>query len=364
MPVNRRSRWVAFVGAALLAVAVASGQGQLRRAKVGDKLSAFTLTDIEGNSFSYQQDTHRVLAVVFLAAHQTRSERAIEDLGRIAADLQRSGHPLDLAAVVSDSEDLAYFRQLRKDLELTSRILLDREDHLWGKLGLTATPTVIVADAQGVIRWIRAGHGYDFAEQARSEILQALGLEPVKETEHARVETLTNDTPEDRARRHMNMGQALEGEGRVEAAIAELRKARELAPKSVDIQLELGRLLCRGGQTEEALAVAGRITATAPAEEAEVKTLLGWAYRRLGDRDQAEKLLNESVRLNPKSVRALYELGRLYRERGDNEKAMEAYDRALAAHFQEPPSSPGGGSSGGANRAARKGGDTRPDQSK
>jgi tetratricopeptide (TPR) repeat protein len=364
MPMNRRSRWVAFIGAALLAVAVASGQGQLRRAKVGDKLSAFTLTDIEGNSFSYQQDTHRVLAVVFLAAHQTRSERAIVDLNRIAADLQRGGHPLDLVSVVSDSEDLAYFRQLRKDLGLAARILLDREDHLWGKLGLTATPTVIVADPQGVIRWIRAGHGYDFSEQARSEVLQTLGLEPMKETEHTRVEALTNDTPEDRASRHMRMGQALDSEGRLESAITELRKAQELAPRSVEVQLELGRLLCRAGQSEEAAAVAGRITATAPAEEAEVKMLLGWARRQLGDRDQAEKMLSESVRLNPKSVRALYELGKLYRERGDNEKAIEAYDRALAVHFREPPSSPGGNSRGGVARDASKGEATRPHRSR
>ena len=364
MRINRRCWWVAFISAALLAVAVASGQGQLRRAKAGDKLSPFTLTDIEGNSFSYQQDTQRALAVVFLAAHQTRSERAVTDLNRIAADLQSSGHPLDLVSVVSDSEDLAYFRQLRKDLELAARILLDREDRLWGRLGLTATPTVIVADRQGVIRWIRAGHGYDFAEQAKSEILQALGLKPVKETEHARVETLSNDTPEDRARRHMKMGQALDGEGRLEAAITELRKAQELAPKSVEIQLELGRLLCRGGQSEEAAAVAGKITATAPAEQAEVKMLLGWARRQLGDLDQAERTLKESVRLNPRSVRALYELGKLYRERGDNERAAEAYDRALAAHFQEPPFSPGGNGSGGAARDMRKGGDTRPGQSK
>jgi tetratricopeptide (TPR) repeat protein len=363
MPRNRKYRRVALICAAQLVVATASGQGQLRRASVRDKMGPFTLADIDGSSFSYQQDTHRVLTVVFLAGHQTRSERAIEDLNRIAADLRRSGHALDLAAVISDSEDLAYFRILRKDLQLQARILLDREDHLWGKLGLTATPTVIVVDKGGAISWIRAGHGYDFAEQARSEILQALGLEPVKEAEHVRVETLTNDTPEDRARRHMRMGQTLDRDGRIEAAITELRRAQQLAPKSLEIQLELGRLLCRGGQSEEAVAVTRKITATAPAEEAEAKMLQGWAHRQLGAQDQAERLLNEAVRLNPKSVRALYELGRLYRERGENEKAVDAYDRALAAYFQEPPFSPSRDGGRRGDQDARKGAATRPDRS-
>ena len=62
--------------------------------------------------------------------------------------------------------------------------------------------------------------------------------------------------------------------------------------------------------------------------------------------------------------RILYELGKLYRERGENEKAMEAYERALAAHFQEPPSSAGRNDSGSAARDTRKGPDTRPDESR
>ena len=341
-----------------LAAPATSVQGQLRKAEVGEKMKPFTLADIDGEGFSFQPERGRAVAVAFLAAHQTRSERALVELRQIAASQQRAGQALDLVVIVSGSENAEYFRELRKSLGFQVPMLVDRGDQLWGNLGITATPTVVVTDKEGVISWIRAGHAYDFAEEARSEVAQALGLEQKKKTQPpGRVEALTNDTPEDRARRHLRMGQLLGDEGRIDAAIAELKKAEALTPKSVEVQLETGRLLCRAGRSEEALSLVGKISPTTPGEEAEAKMLSGWAHRQLGHRDLAEKLLEESLRANPQSVRALYELGNVYRDRGEKEKAAEAYARALAIHFQEVPSATTVKDGGPAQHNARKEGD-------
>ena len=358
---NRAYWWIAFFCGAQLAAPVGLGQGQLRKARVGDRMEAFSLSDLDGTTFSPQQSKGRVLVIAFLAAHHTRSERAIAELKQIVFGLRHGGHPMDLVAIVSSGEDLKYFRGLKSEAGPHVPVLVDQDDQLWGKLGITATPTVLAVDKEGMITWIRAGHGYDFGEEARSELAQALGLEPRKNAEpHGQVEVLANDASEDRARRHLRMGHLLDDEGRTEAAIAELRKAEALAPKSVEVQLELGRLLCRAGRSGEAVSLAAKIATTAPAQDAEVKMLSGWAHRQLGDRDLAEKLLSESVRLNPQSVRALYELGKVYHERGDKEKAMEIYEHALAAHFQEAPFSSGITSSGPARHKSHKGGESRP----
>ncbi len=277
MPSNRTSRSIALFCGVLAAFAPALGQSELRKIKVGDKFEPFTLTDLDGQSFSCQPDQGRILAVVFLAAHQERSERAAKELIRIAADFERGGHPVDLVALISSSDDVPYFRRLKNDLQARMPILIDQEDRIWGKLGMTATPTVVVADPRGRISWIRAGHGYDFAEEARSELAQALGLEPRKAEEHGPVKALTNDRPEDRARRHLKMALLLEEEGRFDAAIAEIKKADELTPNVPEIRLLLAQLFCRTGRGGEAASVLNTVATTRPSDDAEVKLLSGWA---------------------------------------------------------------------------------------
>ena len=62
----------------------------------------------------------------------------------------------------------------------------------------------------------------------------------------------------------------------------------------------------------------------------------GWANRQLNNLEEAEKFLLEAVKLNPKSARSFYELGKTYEARGDIEKAATAYRKALAKIFNEP----------------------------
>ena len=128
---NRTSWCIALICATQLAAPMGLGQGQLRKAKVGDRMEAFSLTDTEGKSFSYPQGNGgRVLVMVFLSAHQTRSDRAVADLNQISMDLRQRGHSADLVAVISDSEDSAYFQALSKDLGLQMPVLVDREDRV------------------------------------------------------------------------------------------------------------------------------------------------------------------------------------------------------------------------------------------
>jgi len=323
-----------------LAVSAEVSHAPLRRAKLGGRLAAFRLNEIDGRTFTYQPGGGRVSVVVFLAAYQKRSQRAIGELKDIVSDLQRNGHPLDFLIVVSSSERLEYFQKLREELKLGAHMLIDQNDQLWGRLGVIATPTVVVADKDGRISWIRAGHAYDFAWEARAKLGRALGLVNKTGQQRKQVKVLVNDATQDRAKRRVRMARLLADKGRIGSAIAELKKAEALMPQSVEVQLEIGRLLCRSEQAEEALSVVQKIKATKRADEATVKMLSGWAYRQLGDPDRAEKLLRESVRLNPKSVRAFYELGKIHHGRGQAERAMEAYHRALSVQFEEAPFSP------------------------
>jgi type IV pilus assembly protein PilF len=56
---------------------------------------------------------------------------------------------------------------------------------------------------------------------------------------------------------------------------------------------------------------------------------LGYAYYMIGDYDNAQKALKESLLRNPVSPRAMYTLGLVYLKTHDNEAAIEEFKRAI-----------------------------------
>ncbi len=131
------------------------------------------------------------------------------------------------------------------------------------------------------------------------------------------------------------MARILQQKGRLESAIAEVRKAKDLDPNSVQVALELGELFCIAGQSKEALDVVKMVKATKRFDRARLLLISGWAKRQAGQLDAAEKLLLETTTLNPKSSRAFFELGKVYQARGQTDKAMVSYYKALAQVFGE-----------------------------
>lgn len=52
-------------------------------------------------------------------------------------------------------------------------------------------------------------------------------------------------------------------------------------------------------------------------------------YQLMGMKDEATELLEEHLRIRPRDVHCLYQLGLIYQERGEYEKALDYYDRSL-----------------------------------
>ena len=132
------------------------------------------------------------------------------------------------------------------------------------------------------------------------------------------------------------MAKMLQKKGRLESAIKELHKARGMDPNSVDILFELGELFCTAGRNQEALDLVEAIKITSRFGKARALLISGWAKRQMDELDKAEELLLEATKLDPKSIRGFFELGKVYEARGDAEKAMQAYHRALLLVFERP----------------------------
>jgi tetratricopeptide (TPR) repeat protein len=319
---------------------VASARANLRKLTVGEQMPEFSLPDEKGGTFTYTHGANKVLVLVFLPPAQRRMERTVADIEKVIGELQGRARQLDFVGVISGPGAKQVSDSHTLDLKHTFPVLLDGDFHLWGKLGVIAAPTVVVAGKDDVVTWTKAGYGYDFIPIVRVHIEQALGMVQEEALEDAQqVRTVTNDTVAARIQRHLQMAKMLERKGRTDPAIDELQKAAQLDPNAIEPSLQLGELLCKVGRNKEALDLAGRLRTNDKSQEARLLVISGWARRQMGEVETAEKILLEATTLDPTSIRALFELGKTQQAQGRTEEAMKSYRTALSLLFGETASS-------------------------
>jgi tetratricopeptide (TPR) repeat protein len=100
-------------------------------------------------------------------------------------------------------------------------------------------------------------------------------------------------------------------------------------PDSRDAAREYALMLCELGDTTRPLRMLEELTRRAP-NDAKAWRALGFAYARVGRRDDAERALKGAIALDSKNAAAWRDLGVLYADRGDEQAARDAYRRSLA----------------------------------
>ena len=321
----------------LATITLSNVQASLRHIQINDPMPAFTLKDQQGSDIAYQHGQSQVWLFAFIAPDQSQTQKALEAIANLLKQVRAKGKALKLVAISTKDISTEANQSLRCSIEQKFPILLDKDYELWGKLGVIVTPTFLVVDQSDQVSWLKSGSGYDFEPELKTALWELFGLVEKKQAaQEEKVHALKNDTELAKMRRHLKMAKLLEKKNRIDAAIEEMRKAQALVPDSIETKIELGQLLCRNGQSQEALELVEKIDPNDHVENAAKKFIAGWAYHQLGDLDQAEKLLSEATVLNPKSARVLYELGKVCRAKGKMEKALDAFQLALADIFGEP----------------------------
>ena len=309
-------------------------KGSTRRIGIGNKMPEFSASDTSGKVFDYKHGVGKVLMVVFLSANQKNSAQAAADIKGIVTKLAGQAKRLNVVVAIDDPNSQTFFRSDPNEPVVGIHVVADTEYKLWGKFGIIVTPTVIISDTNDTVLWVEAGHSYGFVPVIRARLNQALGIaQEIDPNDASRVKTVTNATVAARAKRHLQMAKILQEKGRIESAINEMRKAKELDPNSVEVALEIGELFCRVGKNEAALNIVERMRATKRLDRARLLWISGWAKRQMGDLETAEKNLLEATKLDTKSTRGFFELGQVYQAKGDKDKAIAAYYQALTLVF-------------------------------
>jgi serine/threonine-protein kinase len=123
---------------------------------------------------------------------------------------------------------------------------------------------------------------------------------------------------------HINRGNALKNEGKLDEAIAEYREAIRLKPDDAQSFCELAHALRRAGRMDEAAAAARAAIRLNP-DYFWGHQLLAWALLGKEDWDGAAAGYREALRLKPDSSAAHRELGEALRRKGDPDAAIAEY---------------------------------------
>jgi tetratricopeptide (TPR) repeat protein len=297
----------------------------------------FSAVDTTGKPFAYTRSSGKVLILAFLSSQQKRSQKAVEDIfGALSSIPSDRLAPLQIAFVMQNVDNKKFIASIQKEAPTVVHILGDDRYHIWGKFGIIATPTVLICDPQGKVLCVKPGHAYDFAPVVKSKLFQALEIPcDVSPDDTSTVRTVANSTMSAKAKRHLQMAKLLSRKGRVISAIEQAKMAYEIDPNLPEVALELAELLCRAGQAQKAIKLVSAVSVQNPRDKARINLALGWANRQMDKLEEAETFLKEGIRQDATLHRLYFELGRVYQQRNDSEKAMQAYFRALQLIYQE-----------------------------
>jgi hypothetical protein len=308
-----------------------------RRIPEGALVPEFSAVDTTGKPFVCSRSSGKVLILAFLSSGKKRSQEAVEDiLGVLSSIPPERLTSLQVAFVMQNVDNRQFIASIQKEAPTVVHILDDDRYDIWGKFGVIATPTVLICDPQGKVLCVKPGHAYDFAPVVKSRLFQALEIPyDASGDDAATVRTVANSTVSAKAKRHLQMAKLLSGKDKIGSAIEQAQMAYEIDPNSPEVALELGELLCRAGQVQKAIKLVSAVPAENNRDKARVSLTLGWANRQMGKLEKAETFLQQGIGQDPTLPRLYFELGRIYQQRKDCEKAMQAYFRALQLIYRE-----------------------------
>jgi serine/threonine protein kinase/tetratricopeptide (TPR) repeat protein len=269
---------------------------------------------------------------------------ALDEWVALAEDPQfgvEEPHLAWLRAVLAAAEPDGWGKQFREAAALKDPAkrraalegLADRADvdHLsaraLARLGVRLKQAGAAASAVRLLRRAQARYPADFwVNHGLGNALDA--LRPPEPSEAGRYLTAAVALRPDSAVAHVNLGLALQRQGRLDQAVAEYRKALALAPKLLSAHNNLGLALVAQGKLDEAIAELHRAIELNP-KFAGVHTNLGLALERQGKLNEAAAAYRRAIELDARYAVPHVNLGLTLAQQGKPGEAVAEFRRAI-----------------------------------
>lgn len=131
---------------------------------------------------------------------------------------------------------------------------------------------------------------------------------------------------------HRMLGQSLLGLKRSQEALTHLRKAYDLGPDNVAVQMVLGQAYVQAGRYRDAAELLGNVNAASlpKAQQGMLHQMLAISLDKTGQQSGAIQEMGRAAALDPNSAGLQYQLGTMLFNSGDTTKAVGALEKAAS----------------------------------
>ena len=312
--------------AVLASLAAEEPARALRNVKVGDQVPAFSVTDLDGNTITKEAYQEKTLLLVFVRPDQEKSLAALKTAERMFKEYGDSN--LAALAVLAKPQAADQFKQIAAENKFTYPLAVDPERKMYGDFGLLVAPTTLLIDKSGVLRYEAAHIPPNHEERLRIHVQEVLGKINAEQRD-AMLARMTEGKPAemDASNRRLGLARTLMDRRRFDQAVPILVKLRA-EQDSPEAAALLGTAYLALDKVDEAAKCLDPLADLKPALP-EVKLALARLEVRRQAPDKAEAHLREALEAAPDDGPILFELGRLYEQRGETGQALECYRKAL-----------------------------------
>lgn len=299
-----------------------------RNLKEGAAAPDFSLKSTKGEEVSLSSFKGKAVVLAFVRQGQEKSDKVLKALAALDAALTGKSQVLVVVANPSEGDAAAWAAKSGEGLT----VLLDPGEEVYGKYGALVAPASGVIKPDGAFLAEVAGYSASYKDEVEGLLKVSLGLATAEQVKAEAEKSKVGDTPEARkaAERELDKARLLVQRKMRDKALEPAKQAVASDDTYAPAHSFLGRLLldASDANADEAMTHFEKALQLAP-KDVDAKVGAARVKALKGDVDGAVVLLEDATKLNPRPERVYYQLGLVYEKAGKNEKAAEAYRKAL-----------------------------------
>ncbi len=306
-----------------------------RNLRVGDKITPFTLNDLDGNEVNIEDYKGKLLIFNFFQIDQEKSQKALKALVGMYKEFKEKD--VQFIAVTSQVDQIEAVKKFKDENGVDFPILIDGEKTVYQSFGIFVMPVTTLIDKEFKIEYEYSSFMMGFENEVGGRLKVALGEMTQEEYEKSTKQTVIAERSSEEKSAVKKLGQAelLIARGRPDEALKLLEEVVTLDSTIAKAHVLLGDALLKKGKFEEATTEYNKVKEMVKKMSPMAKAAdvgLGAVLALTGELDKAQKILSMSAMINPNPIsaaKAYYWLGYIAEQKGDLKSAVKHYKKAV-----------------------------------
>ncbi len=306
-----------------------------RNLKVGDKAPSFALKDLDGNEVKNEDFEGKYFLFCYFQIDKDKSKNALKSINAIQKNFK--GKDIAFVGITSNMDMLEDIKKFRDENNIEFPILLDEKKDMYNSFGIFVMPVTGLVGKDSTIIYEYSSHMTGFDSEVEGRIKVALG--EITEEEYKKTNTRTvikeRTSEEKSALKKLGHAELLLARGKPAESLVLLTEVVALDPDNVKAHLLLGDSLLKKARLDDAMEEYKKVKELAKKNSPYAKSAsigMGAIFALQGELDKAKKILSIAAMINPNPIaaaKAYYWLG-FIEERKENLKgAVKNYKKAV-----------------------------------